>query len=134
MRSLIVDDSPIIRIVVKQCLLPYGHCDEAKNGKEAIEKFTGCAETDERYDLICLDLQMPETDGIQVLHAIRESEKQRGLIEGVKIILITAEDDRNVVLAAIQAGANAYLVKPVSKRDVDERVAAFFPKSNGSAA
>ena len=129
MRFLIVDDSPIIRIVIRQCLLPYGQCDEAKNGKEALEKFTNCAEAGEYYDLICLDLQMPETDGIQALLAIRESERQRGLAKGAKVIVITAEDDRNVVLGAVQAGADAYVVKPVSRQALDKHVAALLPRA-----
>ncbi len=63
MRSLVVDDELISRMLLQKLLAPLGECHIAVNGKEAIEAFLLADETRQPYDLICLDIMMPGIDG-----------------------------------------------------------------------
>jgi len=69
------------------------------------------------YDLICLDIMMPELDGHEVLRKIRRTEEENGVnsSNGVKIIMTTALDDPTNVVTAFKSLCDAYLVKPVHK-------------------
>ena len=66
MKFLIVDDDPLYRDLLSHYLAPYGRCDEAHDGAEAIGIFRVALQNQERYDLICLDILMPDMDGHQV--------------------------------------------------------------------
>jgi two-component system chemotaxis response regulator CheY len=117
MKILIVDDDVLCRKVLAGCLSEYGKCDFAANGKEAVEAFKKALEQNEKYDLICLDIMMPELDGRQALKLIREIENARGIsgVESVKIIMTTSLDDVNNVIVAFEEQCDGYLVKPIDK-------------------
>jgi two-component system chemotaxis response regulator CheY len=113
MRSLVVDDSPIIRILLQHILASYGECDVVQNGQEAIDAHgrglsDGCP-----YDLICLDLGLPYFDGIAVLSKIRATEAQRQLHIKARIVVVTASREPGCVQEATELGADACLLKPV---------------------
>ena len=74
-KVLIVDDDFITRRILKSIFTPYGDCDIAINGEEAIQAFRLAREEKKPYDLICLDIMMPEIDGHEALMKIREMEK-----------------------------------------------------------
>lgn len=71
----------------------------------------------EPYDLICLDIMMPEMDGIRALEKIRKTEEGRGVTStyGSKIIMITALDDPKNVMNSFKGLCDAYIVKPIDK-------------------
>lgn len=119
MKALIVEDDFASRIVLQKYLGPYGHTDIVVNGREAVEAFTIALEDSEPYDLICLDIMMPEMNGQEALKIIRKIEEDRNIKpeERVKIIMMTALDTPGDVVEAFYKGdCNAYLVKPIMKK------------------
>ena len=117
MKTLIVEDDHTSRFLLEQILSPYGPCDYAANGKEAVEAYLKAMLAGAQYDLICLDIMMPEMDGQAVVKTIREMEETQGITstQGVKIIMTTAlEDPKNVVLA-FKSLCDYYLIKPINK-------------------
>jgi two-component system chemotaxis response regulator CheY len=113
MRSLVVDDSPTIRILLQHILASYGECDVVQNGQEAIDAHGRGLNDGRPYDLICLDLGLPYFDGIAVLSKIRAAEAQRQLPMKARIVVVTASREPGRVLKASELGADACLLKPV---------------------
>lgn len=118
LKILIVEDDFISRRIMKEILTPYGRCDMANDGEEAIHAFYLGWEEQAPYDLICMDVMMPKVDGQEALQNIRDMEKEMGVIgsQEVKVIMTTALDDlKNVITAFHEGGATSYIVKPISK-------------------
>ncbi|MFV0348055.1 MAG: response regulator [Halodesulfovibrio sp.] len=118
MRFLIVEDDFTSRKFMQTILSPYGECDIAVNGKEALEAFEASL-AGGKYDLICLDIMMPEMDGQEALRRIRDLERSKGIrsTDEVKVVMITALDDpKNVVEAYYKGGATSYVPKPVDRQ------------------
>lgn len=118
MKTLIVDDEPANRTVLHSMLAPFGQCDEVENGIKAINAFKMAYSDKQPYDLICLDIMMPEMDGQEVLKQIRRLEKEWKLSmkETTTIIMVSALDTEESVLEAFyQGGCTAYIPKPVTK-------------------
>ena len=122
MKILIVEDNLINRFVLHKMLLNYGECDIAVNGKEAVDAYVIAFEEGEPYDIIFLDIMMPEMDGKEALKLIRKKEKE-SLVpakEETKIIMVTALDTpKEVVDAYYHGGCTSYLVKPIDKKKID---------------
>lgn len=118
MRFLIVEDDFTSRKFMQTILSPYGDCDIAVNGKEALAAFEASL-SGEKYDLICLDIMMPEMDGQEALRRMRDIERSKGIrsTDEVKVVMITALDDpKNVVEAYYKGGATSYVPKPVDRQ------------------
>lgn len=118
MRALIVEDDFTSRKILQKILAPYGEADIAVNGKEAVTAFTFSLDEDRPYDLICMDIMMPEMDGQEALRRIRDIERKRGISssEEVRVVMTTALDDpKNVVEAYYKGGATSYVPKPIDK-------------------
>jgi|SRR5579859_2672733 len=79
-RSLVVDDAKVTRLILEQILSGYGECGVAKSGRETLQSFTHALDEDRPYDLICLDLGLPDFGGLDVLMKIREIEEERGTL------------------------------------------------------
>ena len=124
MRVLIVDDDFDSRRLMQKILYPHGYCDVVVDGEEAVEAFRRAHADDEPYDLICLDIIMPNMDGQEALREIRDIEKEKGIqaADAVKVIMISALDDSKELHDAFFLGeATSYLVKPIRKKTlVDE--------------
>lgn len=121
MRVLIVEDDFTSRKLLQGILLPYGQCDVAVDGEEAIEAFVIAWKESKPYDLICMDIMMPNLDGQQALIKIREMEEDMGveLADAVKVIMMTAlNDPKNVFESLYKGCAASYLVKPITKSNV----------------
>ncbi|MBX3006785.1 MAG: response regulator [Melioribacteraceae bacterium] len=118
MKSLVVEDDFVSRLVLQKMLAPYGQCDTAVNGVEAVNAFNLAMTEGEPYDLICLDIMMPEMDGKEALKIIREKEKEFNIHPSneTKIVMITALDTPKEVLEAYyKGGCTSYLIKPIEK-------------------
>ena len=119
MKVLIVEDDFTSRKLLQSILSPYGECDVAVNGKEAVDAFSLALETGEPYDLICMDIMMPQMDGQEALRKIRSVEKEKNVPpqDEVKVVMTTALDDpKNVVEAYYKGGATSYIPKPLDRQ------------------
>jgi two-component system chemotaxis response regulator CheY len=113
MRILLVDDSRTIRNVQKNVLVPAGYTDilEAADGIEAMSIIES-----NRPDLVLLDWNMPNMDGITVVRRVRETDK------ALPIIMVTTEAEKTRVVEAIKAGASNYVIKPFTGQTLLEKV------------
>lgn len=124
MKTLIVEDDFISRLLLQELLKSYGPFHIAVNGREAVEAVRAALEAGEPYDLICMDIMMPEMDGQQALKEIRAMEEARGLVlsNWTKIVMTTALGDKTNVLEAVRRKCNAFLVKPIQKAKLLEEL------------
>jgi len=114
-RILVVDDASLVRRFYRDALERAGFAvDEALNGVEALEKVLG-----ESYDLVIVDVNMPQMDGITFLRTLR---RQSAALSSLPSLVISTEAARQDAAAARTAGANFYLVKPVSRERLVEHV------------
>jgi len=117
MKSLVVDDDFFSRRILQTILSGYGEAHVAVDGKEALFAFEQSLAEEAPYDVICLDIMMPEIDGLGVLKKIREIEEKKGIFgnDGAKIIMTTALDDSDSIKMAFREQCESYLIKPISK-------------------
>ena len=116
MRTLIAEDDFTSRLLLQSFLSRYGECHVAVNGKEAVESFRLSLQNGRRYNLVCMDIMMPEMDGQAAVREIRALEESAGFLStsGSKIIImITALDDVKNVVTSFKALCDAYVFKPV---------------------
>ncbi len=115
MRILIAEDDMTSRLLLRKMIEPFGACDVAVNGKEAVESFRLANEQGESYALVCLDIMMPEMDGQAALKAIRALEQKAGRLpsQSAKIVMTTALRDIENVTIAYRELCDGYLVKPI---------------------
>jgi two-component system, chemotaxis family, chemotaxis protein CheY len=122
MKFLVAEDDFAARRLLQILLSEYGPCMVAINGREAVEAFQEALEDQEPYDLVCLDIMMPEMDGHEALRTIRQIEADRGVkgLDGVKVIMTTALKDSGNVFGAFREGCEAYVTKPVKRAKLIE--------------
>lgn len=118
MRILVVEDDYISRRLLCRYLEPYGTCEEAVNGHEAIDAVRRAIDAGQYFDLICLDIMMPGMDGQQALVLLRqiEAENDMPLGRGAKVVMTSAMEDSQDIMQALNASADGYVVKPIEKR------------------
>jgi two-component system chemotaxis response regulator CheY len=116
-RTLIVDDSSVMRKIVERSLRLAGLDPlvvyEAGSGSEGLEVLKA-----QQVDLILSDINMPSMDGLEFLRQVRA----QNLAPGVPVVMITTESSMECVQQAIQAGAQSYIRKPFTAEQVKERV------------
>lgn len=124
MRILIVDDDADFSRLISKYLTPFGECEVAVNGQDAIESVKLAFEEAHPYDFICLDIMMPNLDGQDALKKIRDLEKEKGIRvgEGAKILMITAMDDDDSRLVSFLRLCDGYLTKPLQKKELFEKL------------
>lgn len=117
MRILIAEDDFASRKFMLRFLSQYGECDVTVDGMEAVDAFLMALEAGESYDLVCLDIMMPELDGYQALKAMRDIEKEKGVPvnQSAKIIMTTALNEGRNVTKAFELGCVAYAGKPIDQ-------------------
>jgi len=117
MKILIVEDDFTSRLLMQELLKGLGLAHVAVNGQEAVAAVRVSLETHEPYDLICMDIMMPDMDGHQALREIRELEEAWGIIftDGAKIIMTSALSDMRNKIKAFSGLCNGYLEKPIRK-------------------
>lgn len=121
-KLLVVDDEDRIRRLLKMYLEKADYSiDEAENGQQALEK---AMEND--YDLILLDVMMPEMDGVEVAEEIRKEKD-------TPIMMLTAKGEELNRIQGFEAGVDDYIVKPFSPREIVLRVAAIIKRTKSGA-
>ncbi len=127
MKILIVEDEFIIRMLLQSYLSPLGECHIAINGKEAVEAYKQSLMDKKPYDLICMDILMPEMNGADALKTIRDIESSHGIFssKGVKVVMITAVEEIKSIFASFNELCDSYLIKPISLEKLLEQLKKF---------
>lgn len=123
MRSLLVDDSSVVLLCLKNLLSKYSECDLARGGPQGLDAFKTSIEDQKYYDLICLDLQIPGIDGLTLLGLIRTREQELQLATRSKILVITGTADTESIVKIKQQGADGFLLKPISGEKLRDQLA-----------
>ena len=116
MKLLIVDDSAIIRRIIKSTAdMLKMETEEAEDGIEALEKLSVIYK---EIDLILLDWNMPELSGYDVLVEIKTSDKYKH----IPVMMVTTEGQKSNIVAAVRAGADNYLTKPFTIEELEAKI------------
>jgi two-component system chemotaxis response regulator CheY len=120
MKTLIVEDDFTARKLMQNYILELGETDIAVNGREAVEVFEKALHKKDKYDLICMDIMMPEMDGVEALREIRKIEEAHQIfgLSGVKVLMTTAKNQSQDIFGAFREGCEGYLTKPFTKDDL----------------
>ena len=126
LKFLVVDDFSTMRRIVRNLLkeLGYINADEAEDGAVALQRLKGGG-----FDFVVTDWNMPNMDGLQLLQAVRADPALKHL----PVLMITAEAKRENIIAAAQAGASGYIVKPFTAATLGEKLAKIYEKMGASA-
>lgn len=127
MKALIVDDEFTSQLILQKLLMEYGETQVVSTGKEAVDTFSDALMLNEPFDLVCLDIMMPDIDGQQVLKEIRALEDMEGRFgeDAVKVIMISSLNDKKNIMQAFKSQCEAYLVKPVDGVKLRSHLEAF---------
>ncbi|MFC1783091.1 response regulator [Planctomycetota bacterium] len=117
MHVLIVEDNPTNQHIMLKMLSPLADCRTAGDGQEGVQAFEEALAQKKPYDLVCLDIMMPEMDGHEALREIRRLERENQIPpeRSAKIIMTTAVQSQSSIEKARQSGCDGYLVKPIRK-------------------
>lgn len=120
-KFLVVDDFSTMRRIVRNLLkeLGYTNVDEAEDGAVALQKLQGGG-----FDFVVTDWNMPNMDGLMLLQAVRADPNLKAL----PVLMITAEAKKENIIAAAQAGASGYIVKPFTAGTLNEKLVKIFEK------
>ena len=126
-KILVVDDFPTMRRIVRNLLkeLEFHNVDEAEDGAAGIEKLRGG-----NFGFVVSDWNMPNMDGLTMLQTIRADPELKKL----PVLMVTAEAKKENIIAAAQAGANGYVVKPFTAATLEEKITKIFEKLAKEAA
>jgi len=121
LRFLVVDDFATMRRIVRNLLkdLGYNNVEEAEDGSDALNKLQASP-----VDFVISDWNMPNMDGLQLLNEIRKDER----LKAIPVLMVTAEAKKENIIAAAQAGASGYVVKPFTAATLEEKLGKIFEK------
>ncbi|AYA40526.1 chemotaxis response regulator CheY [Xenorhabdus nematophila] len=121
LRFLVVDDFSTMRRIVRNLLkeLGFNNVEEAQDGAEALTKLRTA-----EFDFVISDWNMPNIDGLELLKTIRSEEK----LAALPVLMVTAEAKKENIIAAAQAGASGYVVKPFTAAILEEKLDKIFEK------
>jgi two-component system, chemotaxis family, chemotaxis protein CheY len=126
-KFLVVDDFSTMRRIVRNLLkeLGYTNVDEAEDGAIGLSKLKGGG-----FEFVVSDWNMPNMDGLTMLQHIRADAELKHL----PVLMVTAEAKKENIIAAAQAGANGYVVKPFTAATLDEKLSKIFEKLEKATA
>ncbi len=116
---MIVDDSSIIRKIFAKNLEEMGFrvTGVAKDGREALSMYDKL-----KPDLVTMDVTMPIMNGLESLKALRSKDSD------AKVIMVTSHGEERLVMEAITSGAKGYILKPITKENIEQAILKVFPK------
>ena len=125
MKILIVDDELVSRTKLKLIMENIGQCEAVEHGKDAIAIFHHAHFINDPFNLIMLDINLPEMDGIAVLAEIRRAEKYLMIPAShrANILMVTSYGDKDRIVACAQSGCDDYIVKPFDDDIIREKLA-----------
>ncbi len=115
LKSLVVDDFSTMRRIIRNLLRELGflNVEEAEDGAAALRKLR-----ESSFDFVVSDWNMPNMDGLTMLQSVRADEE----LKQIPVLMVTAEAKKENIIAAAQAGANGYIVKPFTAATLDEKL------------
>ena len=121
MKILIVDDFSTMRRIIKNLLrdLGFTNTQEADDGVTALPMLQSGG-----FDFLITDWNMPGMQGIDLLKAVRADDK----LQGLPVLMVTAESKRDQIIEAAQAGVNGYVVKPFTACTLEEKIHKIFDR------
>jgi two-component system chemotaxis response regulator CheY len=122
-KCLLVDDDELEREMIAQYLDGVAACDMAVNGREAVDKFKAAHDEGSPYDLLIMDIMMPEMDGHAAGREIRRFEREKGIsmVNQVKILILSALNTPMDAMESFMAAQSAaHLSKPIGKDKLRE--------------
>ena len=121
MRFLVVDDFNTMRRIVRNLLkeLGFNNVEEAEDGVDALTKLRAGG-----FDCVVSDWNMPNMDGLELLQTIRAD----AALSKLPVLMVTAEAKKENIIAAAQAGASGYVVKPFTAATLEEKLGKIFEK------
>lgn len=118
-RAMVIDDSKAIRLILTRTLCELGYeVSQAANGAEALRSLERGPAAMEGYTLILVDWNMPEMNGLEFVKRIRANEK----FSDVKLMMVTTETQPEQMIAALEAGANEYVMKPFTREIIEDKL------------
>jgi len=120
LKFLVVDDFSTMRRIVRNLLkeLGYTNVEEAEDGAIALQKLKHGGD----FGFVISDWNMPNMDGLTLLKSIRADDGLKSL----PVLMVTAEAKKENIIAAAQAGASGYVVKPFTATTLDEKIGKVF--------
>jgi len=127
LKFLVVDDFATMRRIIRNLLkeLGFSNVDEAEDGVNALQKLRN-----EQFDFVVSDWNMPNMTGIDLLRSIRADDNLKRL----PVLMVTAEAKKENIIAAAQAGASGYVVKPFTAATLDEKLKKIFQTMSHESA
>ncbi len=124
MKVLIVDDELVSRTKMKTIISGFAPCTAVDSGSAAVAAFEKALRENKPFNIILLDINMPEMDGTEALYKIREIENKATLPKEKQaiIIMVTSHSDKDNIITCLQAGCNDYVVKPFNKEIISEKL------------
>ena len=121
LKFLVVDDFSTMRRIVRNLLkeLGFANAEEAEDGAIALQKLRAG-----KFEFVVTDWNMPNMDGLTLLQSIRADPALKHL----PVMMITAEAKKENIIAAAQAGASGYIVKPFTAATLSEKMEKIFDK------
>lgn len=113
LKMLVVEDDFASRLMLNKFLSRFGQCHIAVSGEEAVKGTELACDTNEPYDLICMDIMMSGMDGIEAVRRVRAVERRCGLREAVIIMVTAISDPQTIIRCCYESGANYYIIKPL---------------------
>ncbi len=127
LKFLIVDDFSTMRRIVRNLLKEIGfvNIDEAEDGAVALRKLQNGS-----FDFVVSDWNMPNMDGLTMLQIVRATEA----LKKIPVLMVTAEAKKENIIAAAQAGASGYIVKPFTAATLNEKLNKIFQNMESGAS
>ncbi|MBI9085309.1 MAG: HDOD domain-containing protein [Desulfobacterales bacterium] len=124
MKILIADDEMVSRSKLQTIMSRFGQCKAVAAGTEAIGAFEQAWEAEATYDLVMLDISMPDLDGPEVLTRIRTFERTQKVPESRRtvVVMVTSHAERDHIVSCLQRGCNDYIVKPFSMETIRHKM------------
>jgi two-component system chemotaxis response regulator CheY len=121
MKILVVDDFPTMRRIVRTLLkeLGFGNVEEAEDGAAGLARLRSGG-----FEFVISDWNMPNLDGLEMLKQIRADAS----LSHLPVLMVTAESKKENIIAAAQAGASGYVVKPFTAATLDEKLSKILEK------
>lgn len=118
MKFLVIDDEKTSSKILEHVLQPFGEVTSVASSEEGYALFLKGLETGKPFEAICLDINLPGMDGLQLLEEIRRAEEQRGVVgvAATKVFMTTASCDIDSYSDASAVGCTSYLCKPISRQ------------------